>query len=370
MEENSFETKNKTSTQFIKCDGCGANMIFEPETHSLTCLHCGNKKVIESEGNAEEIDIGKGFEDDNEKNFEKLNSWENGEVRSVFRCSNCGAEVVLAGTETAKSCPFCGTAHVEKTENLSGIKPNAILPFSFGEEKAIEYGKKWAKKRLFAPRKFKKNLSAENVKGVYAPCFTFDSYTTSVYEGRIGIHHTRTVGSGKDQRTETWTEWKSISGTYYGNFDDILITAGSKFDQKKLDKTAPYDTNSSEKYSEKYMLGFMAYKYDHSLSDCWGDAKKRMDELLRRAILNQYTYDVVDYLNVSTTHDRVTFKYGMVPVYIGNFTYNKKLYNFFINGTTGKTYGKYPVSPIRVGIAVLLGLAVIVGIILLIISGE
>lgn len=339
----------KVETESVKCPGCGANMIFDADLQTLYCPHCGSKKELGEAKIAKEKDIMEGLSADS--------VWKADET-VVFRCDNCGAKVVLQKDETAKICPFCGTAHVQKTEELAGLKPDAVLPFAFGQEKALEYSKTWAKKRFFAPRKFKKNLNAENVNGVYTPCFTFDSHTFSTYHGRIGKRHTRVVGSGKNQRTETYTVWRNISGSYNEFFDDVAITAGDKCGQKELDKISPYDTNSGKEYREQYLLGFMAYHYDHELSECWNSAKAKMDKVIRNNILRQYDYDVVDYLNVSTTHENVKYKYVMIPVYVGNFTFKQKLYNFFVNGTTGKTYGKYPKSLLRVGGVILFGLAI------------
>ncbi len=354
------EEQVKVDTEIVKCPGCGSNMIFDPDEQMLVCEHCGTKQGFENKVTAEELDLLSGLADSRQ--------WESDEA-TVFSCDNCGAKVVLKQGETAKICPFCGTSHVQKTEELAGLKPNALIPFAFGDEKAVSFSKNWAKKRIFAPRKFKKTLSAENIKGVYTPCFTFDSRTTSVYYGRIGKHHTRTVGSGKNRRVETYTVWRNISGTYCDSFDDLLVTAGSRFNQQHLNKLMPYRTNDGVKYEEKYLMGFMAYHYDKELASCWDTAKNSIDNILRTRILGQYSYDVVSYLNVSTKHDGVTYKYVMLPVYIGNFKYNKKLYNFYVNGSTGKVTGKTPVSPWRVLTAVLLGLAVVTGIVLLLYFG-
>lgn len=347
------EDESRVSTESIKCPSCGSNMIFDPDSQMLYCEHCGTKRSFE-QNLTQEIELLSGLNNDKTE-------WDKSDV-SVFKCGNCGAKVVLSVGETAKVCPFCGTAHVEKSEELAGLKPNAVLPFMFSADKASEYSVAWAKKRLFAPRKFKKSLNSENVKGVYSPCFTFDSKTTSLYRGRIGKTYTRTVGSGKNRRVETYTVWKNIAGTYYYNFDDVLVSSGNKINQKTIEKLSPYDTNSGKEYKENYLLGFMAYHYDKSIEDCWGIAKNKMDAAIKRAILSQYSYDKVDYLDVSTTHEAATYKYVMLPVYVGNFNYKKKLYNFFINGASGKTTGKTPVSFWRVLAAVGLGLVAAFGI--------
>lgn len=345
------EEKIGVDTEREKCPSCGSNLVFDPESQSLYCEHCGTKIKIERGETAKELNLIDGFDKDG-----KDNAWDQGEA-TVFSCDNCGAKVVLKKGQTAESCPFCGTAHVVKTEELPGLKPNGLLPFAFGLEKAVEYAKNWAKKRFFAPRKFKKSIKTDNVNGVYMPCFTFDSSTYTTYTARLGKNKTRTVGSGKNRRTETYTEWRTVSGKWSARFDDVLVTAGSKFGQNQLDKVSPYETNGGVTYDEKYMLGYMAYHYDRDLEDCWGSAKSVMDAEIKRQALSQYSYDVVGSYTASTTHSGVTYKYVMLPVYLGNYKYAKKFYNFFVNGRTGKVAGKTPVSFWKVLLVVLGGIA-------------
>ncbi len=352
-----FGEENSAETEIAKCPGCGANMVFDPDSQCLICNHCGSKKDFSGEGElAEELSLAEAFGE--------RNNWAKEET-SVFSCDNCGAKVVLSAGETAKICPFCGTAHVRVTDELAGLKPNALIPFAFGEDKAVELSKTWAKKRFYAPRKFKKKLNADNVKGVYTPCFTFDSHTYSVYNGRIGKTRTRYVGSGKNRRVQTYVVWRNISGVYTDAFNDVLITAGSKLGQEQLNKVMPFGTDTGKSFEEQYMLGFMAYHYDKDITSCWGSAKNKMDAVIRSRILSRYDHDRVAYLNVSTRHDGVTYKYVMLPMYVGNYSYNKKLYNFYVNGETGKAWGKTPISVPKVLGTVLLGLGIIAGLILL-----
>lgn len=351
--------ENQTQTENVKCTGCGSNMVFHPDTQTLLCPHCGNKKEFGSNAISGEFDLREGL----------LLSpkWSNETV--VFECDNCGAKVVLESGQSATECPFCATSHVRKSSELAGIKPHAVIPFAFGRDKALQFSKAWAKKRLYAPRSFKKNLSAQNIKGCYTPCFTFDSDTFSYYEGRIGQTRTRTVGSGKNRRTQTYVVWRNIRGTYQYRFDDVLITAGTKFDQNKLDSVSPFDTNNAKKYEENYLLGFMAYHYDCELQSCWAQAKSSIDKTLRRKILSQYSYDKVAYLNVSTMHSDLSYKYVMLPVYIGNYKFKNKLYNFFVNGSTGKVAGKTPKSVLKIIFTALFVGAIIAGVLLLMMNG-
>lgn len=354
---NEPNAQENIEAESIKCSACGSNMVFHPESQTLFCEHCGTKQSFATDLTAEENDIRTAF------SAERV--WDT-ESTVVFACDNCNAKVVLQKTETAKSCPFCGTAHVRRIEELAGLKPNGVIPFVLGSETALDLSKRWARKRFFAPRKFKKKLNADNISGVYAPAFTFDSNTTSYYEGRLGQTRTRTIGSGKNRRVQTYTVWYDVRGVFDRYYDDVLITSGSKLSQRELDKISPFDTNDSKVYEEKYMLGFMAYHYDMKIQDCWQSAKNLIDSNIRRGILARYSHDKVAYLNISTSHSNVTYKYVMLPVYVGNFKYKNKAYNFYVNGSTGKVQGKTPKSFWKILFTTLLSATVIVGACLLI----
>ena len=340
------------ATDCIKCPGCGGTLIFDPDTQTLKCEHCGNTVDFEKDKSVKENDINEGFD--------KAERWDTKE-QVTYKCDNCGAKIIINADEEATVCPFCGTTHIVRGDGFEGIRPQAVLPFAFGTDKATAYSKKWAKSRIFAPRKFKKNLNQENMRGVYEPCFTFDSNTYSTYSGRVGYRRTRTVGSGKNRRTETYIEYKNISGTYSQFFDDVLIANSENFDQSKINMLSPFQTANACVYEKSYLSGFVADGYTRSLRDGWQSAKKEMDSLIRSGIKQEYNADVVDYLNVSTSHEKVTYKYILLPVYYMTYKYGKKRYGIMVNGNSGKVKGKTPVSPLRVLLAVLLGAAVVIG---------
>lgn len=351
MFENSENnsSKKRKETAYVKCDNCGANLSFDPQTQELKCMHCGSYKSFEKGTAVAELFI--------EDAFMQADNID--EESSVYRCDNCGAVVVLTHQDAATFCPYCNTSHIVKSEELSGLKPNAVYPYTVVKDDAVAKSKAWAKKKIFAPSSFKKSLNVDKVHGVYEPAFTFDSTTFSTYQGRIGKRHTRTVGSGKNRRTETYISWRSISGTFSRVFDDVFINASGDYEQKTLDKILPFNIENIKGYSKEYLSGFMAKRHDKNIHDAWGDAKSAMDKILHKEILRQYNYDIVDYLNVSTTHEKVTYKYVLLPVYQLNFKYKKKNYSVFVNGETAKVTGKTPVSPLRVLVAVGIGLAII-----------
>jgi hypothetical protein len=84
-----------------------------------------------------------------------------------------------------------------QTDDVPGIKPNAILPFEITQEQARESFLAWLKKRSMSPNNLRKLAFAKDIKGIYVPVFTFDANTSSIYSIRYGVHRTVVVGSGK-----------------------------------------------------------------------------------------------------------------------------------------------------------------------------
>lgn len=339
-----------------KCPTCGANLVYSPTLKKLHCEYCGGNVDIDLTDYAEEVP------------FDRLtHTYEDWSTETrIFACSNCGARTIVSRKDIAPVCPYCGAHNVVEQKDLVGLKPNAVLPFLIDAKTAAEKFKAWARRRFFAPRKYKKSAKAEKIRGNYFPAFTFDSDTFSSYNGRLGKYYTVTVRRNGKTYTEQRIRYFYISGTYSKFFNDVLIYANRNKDEKTMGKLLPFATDYAQKYNDDFIYGFGASQYEKEGTECWGEAQGKMREYVKNAILAQYTYDIIDSLNINMSFGRVTYKYMLLPVYIGHSKYRKKLYNFFVNGQNGNVAGKTPVSPVKVTALVLLGLLVVVGIGLLI----
>ncbi|MDR0696572.1 MAG: hypothetical protein LBF68_03385 [Christensenellaceae bacterium] len=351
-EYDNYDSGVKNQTDVAKCPGCGANMVFSPEKGTLYCEHCETQVRIESDVSSE-LSIN--------KLFSKADSW--GSETHVFNCPNCGASEVIAQNEISKACAYCGSVNVLETNEISGLKPNAVVPFKLSKIQASDMAKKWIRRRIFAPRSFKKSAEPENLHGVYSPSFTFDTYTTTTYHGVLERVEHKTVTVNGKSVTQTIRKQFPISGTFYHYFDDFVVKASKKIESKYFDKLLPYDTNNSEVYNDSFIHGFTAAQYDYDGPTCWDMARQSMKNQIKKLILRQYTYTSVISFSSTTMFDNNKFKYILLPIFIGHCTFKEKLYNLFVNGATGKSSGKTPLSPIRVGIAILLGLAALLAII-------
>lgn len=344
----------ENATDVTKCPACGANMVYDSVRGKLYCEHCDT--VVEVHARTSE-------EQDFERLLSRTDEW--GAETHVFRCENCGAQEVLADGEIAKKCPFCGTTNIVRTDELPGLRPNGVVPFSIAKDDAIRRVRRWARKKLFAPRRFRKEADPENVNGMYMPAFSFDTSADAWYSGVLGKYHYRTKRVNGRTVQERYLVTFPIRGNYSMFFDDILIQASDKIGQKSLNALQPFDTNESKEYRKEYLSGYTAGQYSKDGLACWEEAKGVIHGRLRSAILAGYHYDTVVSFNLDFHCRNTTYKYLLLPIYVGHCSWKKKLYHFFVSGHNGKVTGKAPVSPLKVGIAVLLGAAVVAGLVFL-----
>ena len=341
--------KEAIKGKIYKCPTCGSVLNFDPKSFKLKCIHCNSFQELVNVKAAFEIT----YTGDSETGY---TPW--GDAKTM-KCRSCGAEFATNTYETATNCPFCGTSNIMTTDDIPGIKPNAILPFKVSQEEALESFKTWLKKRAMSPNNLKKLAESKNLHGIYIPMFTFDADTSSSYSIRYGIHRTVTVGSGKNRRTIVVTDWYTDTGRYSDRFNDVQVEASQFINSKNLYKTGYFDTNSAYIYNSQYIAGFSAERYSKGLDESWGEAKESMDASIRSSILNRYNYDELDYLNVRTEYSNKTYKYLLAPIWLVVYNYKGKEYKCIINGRNGLADGLAPLSKIKVALVSIASAAVL-----------
>ena len=345
-----------------KCPNCGAPLKFDPSSGKLFCAHC--KSLVDFERSKDVV----------ERDFSEMHDftpWKDGEI-SAYRCANCGASSVLSRTALATTCPFCGSPVVLDEKATGLVRPDSLVPFELSEQDAASVLSAWKKRKIFAPNRFRKHTRAKSLNGVFVPVWTFDADTTSHYNGTLGKHRTRTVRRNGKTETETYTEWFHVRGDMPAIFDDVMIAGSNNVDNKYFNEVKRINKSKYVVYSDEYLQGYIADNYTVEPIQAYRAAKQIMDSAIRDRIVGRYNADVVGTLNVSTTEMSKSFKYMLFPVYVVATKFNGKVYNQFISGfwsdrerRKASVSGKFPKSPWKVLLAVLAGVAAVVGLIFL-----
>ena len=339
-----------------KCPSCGASLKFSPTDAGLHCAFCNTVQKLKYNKNVTKKDYSLSSED--RQGYSSF-----AQESKVFACNNCGAKVVLNNLEVAKSCPYCGGSCVMDNSEMSGLSPDAIIPFKFSTEQAIELYKQGVKKKWFLPNKFKKSPPTDNVNGVYIPCFSFDANTHTEYHGKLSTNHTRRLPNGK---TQTYKTYQTIMGNHDMSHQDILVETSSHVDQAMFNELAPFNLNELVKFDSGFIMGYSVEHYNQSLQNCKTVGNTIMKQVIRRKVLSKYSYDNVEYFEQNTSFSNEKFSYCIFPTYQVLYKYKNKPYVTFMNGQTGKVGGGLPRSAVKITFFVLMWVIILAGIFALI----
>lgn len=351
-ESNVVKTLKETDK---KCPNCDGVMNFDPKTGGMLCEFCGHTEAVEEKETIKKAE---------EQDFDSVENTENcnwGVEKKTIVCKFCGGEAIYDAMQTSGECPFCGSNQVMEAAAKNTLAPNGVIPFAIDKKSCGTRFTNWLKGKLFCPNEAKKNARPEAFKGVYLPYWTFDADTQSDYKAEYGID--RTVRD-KEGNSRTVTDWYRTAGTHRQFIDDQIVIGTDRHQEYLIKRIEPFDTNNSIEYKPEYVSGFVSERYSIGVKSAWEKAKDYIKTKLRSAvrskIKSEKNADDVRNLTMSTTFSNITYKYLMLPVWISSFKYNGKVYQFYVNGQTGKVGGKAPVSPYKVAVAVIIVIAIVV----------
>jgi predicted RNA-binding Zn-ribbon protein involved in translation (DUF1610 family) len=361
---NEVEVIQQTTTREEtdkKCPSCGGVMDFDPVSGGLLCPYCGHQQAIPPHESNEE----RCMEQDFYSAAERGNcDW--GVEKKTVICKSCGGESIYDALQIADVCPYCGSNQVMEEAAVNTLAPGGVCPFRIDAKTAGERFTAWIKKKLFCPSKAKQSARPDAFKGVYLPYWTFDSQTETDYTARYGIDHTYTDSNGN---THTTTTWYNTSGHYSCFIDDQAVCGTTRYNEATLRSIEPYDTANNKKYKPEYIAGFISERYSIGLNDAWEKGKGYISSRLESDITDQvrraHHADHVNSVRMATKYFDIKYKYLLLPVWLSSFKYKEKIFQFMVNGETGKVGGKSPISALRVAIAVLIGLALAAGLLYL-----
>ena len=261
--------------------------------------------------------------------------------KSNFICPSCGGEFILDKFTSATRCPYCDNYIIVGERTSGKYTPKTIIPFQIGKEAVKKSIRDNFKKYKFAPTDFLSEARLETMEGHYVP-FWFYDYDSN-YKFRGEGTKLRSWRSGDTEYTET--SYYDIVRDMNIGFDAIPADASVKMPDEVMDLMEPYGYEQLEAFKPEYMSGFMAEEYNME-SDL---IKSRADMKLRRDADSIIKSTYSGYSSVRTTQNNLTVKnenasFGLLPVWKYDYTYNDMSYPFYVNGQTGKIVGTVPLS--------------------------
>ena len=336
-----------------KCPACTGPLHFVGESGKLECDYCGSNYSVEEiealyaqkdaqaaaaaekadEAAAQQPDEGEWVQPDGSE-------WGEPGMKS-YTCPSCGAELICDETTAATSCPYCGNTTIIPGQLSGARKPDFIIPFKLSKEDAIAALKKHYQKKPLLPKVFSSQNHIEQIQGVYVPFWLFNGSADA--DVTYKCTRSTTYREGEYDVTDTQHFLVRRAGTV--EFEKIPVDASSKMPDENMDSIEPFDYRELKPFSNAYLPGFLADKYDVGVEDCAeradGRCKASSESAMRDSVVG-YATCVPEKTDIRIRRGKV--QYAMLPVWMLHTKWNGKDYLFSMNGQTGKLTGDLPVS--------------------------
>ncbi len=340
-------------------------MEFDPAAKALICRYCGSRTQIKREEKTatgvpeipyEDYAAGHGtLQPVSEKALQ-------------VNCNSCGASVQFEPPEVAGVCPFCSAKIVAQPKSADPlIAPQGVLPFALAKAQAATSVGGWLQSRWFAPNALKRVAKPAGLEGVYVPYWSFDARVESDYTGNRGEYYyvreeVSVIENGRQVRRVQEVRkirWHPVSGHVETVFDDLLQPATKAIDGKKLSRLEPWDLPKLETYEPAYLAGFKAQRYQVELPTAFETAKQQMEPAIHQHVREDIVGDEQQISSVDSEYFDVTFRHLLLPVWVGAYRFQDKVYQITVNARTGEVQGERPYSVVKIILLVLFVVLVI-----------
>ncbi len=278
----------------IRCEGCGANVVFQGTLTSTTCPYCASPLQRDRVHNLKtrvRVDAVVPFLVPHDRAAANLRTW----VQSLWFAPN----------------DF-------RKEGANGKFQGCYLPFyTFDAATFTE----WTGQRG-------------------------DHYYETV---RKANNQTETVRR---------TRWSSTWGEFDKPFDDVLVLALEDDRRSLIQSLEPWPLAKAQPFTLQLLTGFFARTYDVSLRDGFQQGKVRMDEAIRMEIVRRIGGDEQRVTGQKSQYDNITFKHVLLPIWLMAYKYRDKTFRVTINAATGEVQGERPWSWIKITLFVLMWMAI------------
>ena len=342
----SFDTSDAASfsADSKKCPNCGSNLFFDTEHHSMMCGNCG------SVFDPETLDRTGSFALSNpEKDYDgKIEMSEDDKRRHEIVCNSCGAQIVTDENTSATFCAFCGSPAIVTRRLTREFKPDYIIPFAFGKDKAVSLFKEHCDDIGHLPKNYINDEVLAKMTGLYVPTWIISSEVEARLNGiaRVGrvTDHIYEENAGSGTVTSDNYSQRIYAKAKF-RLKDIPFDGEKKFPDRLMSAAEPFDFTELVPFRPEYLQGYFAEKYDEQPLDMTDKIYRRLDKyVLEVSHTLDLGYDsfTPDYKSSRTRYRNQVIKYALLPVWFLTLEYKGIRYQYIVNGQTGKVSGEFP----------------------------
>ncbi|HEY0253470.1 MAG TPA: hypothetical protein VGC41_18175 [Kofleriaceae bacterium] len=294
----------------------------------------------------------------------------------TFACGQCGATLAFDGVRTQR-CPYCDSPNFVERPATPGLPdPSFVVTFIGDAAVAHRALDRWLGNRSMFADAALNHAKVEDLRGVYVPAYLYSAVAKTEYTAQIGENYTETetyttTVNGKTEtqtRTVTRTEYRPLGGTHIGYVSDVIVTASKGIANHELERVEPFDLKQMRRFSSELISDWITEEYSRDRVECMGLSRHEASDQVGARLGRFMPGDSYSDLAYKTTVSWESMDPILVPVWVFAVRYrdDKPPLRVLINGQTGQIAGKVPLSPLKITLAILVGIAVIVGALLFI----
>lgn len=329
--------------QNYECEVCGAQVKWSPEKNALYCEYCGTIADA-SKYNDDTVNATEGSAGELDKEYTTYaQDLPDGCV--AYKCSECGAEVVMTKTTMQTECVYCGQA-INITEKTAGkFRADYIIPYSISEETAKKNVKAYYRKNPLLPFTFTKQCKIENFKRLFVPYYLYSAGVSS--DGLVQGETQNTYTSGDTKYTEH--KLYEVSMKLSADFEKVPVDGSKTLENKMMDGLEPFDYEKIKNFNPAYMAGYFAEQPDDDMNKMTEHAKDRIKLAMNTELVDHMGKGYVNKTVKQNTmaYSKINQKLTLLPVYYMHVKYKDVNYPIVVNGQSGKVSsvllpGSYP----------------------------
>ncbi len=295
-----------------------------------------------------------------------------GAAPHLFACGQCGAELKVEAHLRTTICPYCDAPSVvERPATEARPDPVFVVGFVVQQNNAAELVRSWLSSRSLFAKSGIKNARLEKTRSIYLPAYLYGATAQSTYQADIGenytVTETYTDSQGKTRtRTRTETEWRQLRGNYSCYVSDRIVTASKGLPNDELEAVEPFDLRAIRRYSPAMISGWVTEEPSIPQDDCFHMAHEEAHDYVSQSLAAFMPGDKHKNMHHQTQLANEHIELVLLPLWVFSARYHadKPPVRLVVNGQTGQIGGEVPYSWIKIGIAILLAMCVIGGIIL------
>ena len=317
-----------------KCPSCGGYLAFDPESQKWKCPFCDSvfdESVVTENESAPEAPV-------------QAESAASHQV--LYRCQNCGSEIMTDETTVATNCYYCHSPVVLEGKLTSDMRPDEVLPFSIDRQQASDIFMKWVKNKRYVPDDFFKESQIEKFAGVYYPHFVSDCEVEGSVTGEGYRITSRTGTNVITTKTDVYRVERKANIT----FRSLMRPALTKANRKLAEGIQPYPLENAKPFSDAYLSGFLAERRDIEAESYHADLEREVQSYVEPLLTDTVSYDSKN-LSGTARLKEMKSRYVLLPAWVityPNRKNSKEPFYYAINGCTGEVCGKLPIDAKKV----------------------